>query len=254
MNTEYFISLIETNFFNKIIYNEYKYYSSLKAKELRRLTPSCVTVRKLNMTAYHINNLFVWHEKSYLRGDYTEINHNYINPSSRTLIKTHDIQPSSRRIIVSSLKNILPKNCFDLLDMDKYISFGVTPPMYIKKASYYTQKAILFEIMKKITGVADNSIIGHINSFLTDYKGDIANINPILHKTKTDYKPDKLVMRRNIKHVYNIHTYIKNKQVITEHNYKKYIRLNKIKKRRIIKQFDPNNEKDVMNFCKTLRN
>ncbi len=195
----------------------------MKAKELRSEVPSYVIARKDNMIAWKLKWIFNAAHNNFMAGETMGHEPKYNSSSCQQIVK-------------ASLKNKIPKKVYDLLPLDEKMCIPTyIPTTYIQSASYYSQRAILFEIMKKKAGVADIYIIGLINSFLTDYTGDVGNVNPILKKIKMEDNDD-------------------NKQftILINPRIKKIVRKRKLKITNK-KQFDPCNEDDIISFCKALR-
>jgi len=183
----------DTEIYAKLMVNDleatYKYYSSKNSKELIKGIPSRIRRRKANMIAYHLNFTLDFANYQYISGE----TQGYKKP---------DNSPSTQQIVRSSLKKIIPADTYDLLHL-KNICFYPATPSSRERGLYFAQRALLVEIMRKKTAVIDIYVIKHINSFLTDYDGDVGILNPLLYNITNEYKPPTIKKIKKLKKLTN---------------------------------------------------
>lgn len=198
MDSASLVSVMKPKKIVKDLEGAYKKYSSMKAKDLREEAPSRYT-RKADIIAYKLNFKLDWQRRSYAMGE----------------LQTAPTGNSSacEEYVKSALQKTIPQNIYERLHLDNLCIGAYIKPIEVKRAQYHTQKALLYEIMKKTCGVGDELLIEFINSFLTDYKGEVGNqynlcgLFPTIHPKlrAIEYKPKpKPKPRRKIKKIKNI--------------------------------------------------
>ena len=172
MNTDCVLSVVYPKKIVEELEDTYKKYSSMKVIELRREVPSYVK-RKANMIVWKINSNLGRQKRSFWAGE------------RRTEPPRNSIE--CEEIVKSSLKKTIDPNVYELLELNKLCYIPQISRTHLNKGLYYTQRAIIIEVMKKTIGVMNLDVVAHINSFLTDYKGEVGNIHPLL--CDIEYKP-----------------------------------------------------------------